>query len=332
MNRVASALIVAIGIAAGVFCAGLMLRSIPLREKLGAFCGRGQLLALVHGCGIYQVDLDRALHESDHLNEIERNEWADIERRSTLNKLIANTAARQRAAGEAIQHASTDREFKLLRSQFRDNETWGAALRGSGLSAFSLGQTLKFDLRARQWISRRIANEIRAGDDECRRFYQEHSERFFVPERLRVSHLFLAAPPETAPEIVEAKRKAIEALSVRLASGEDFAALAAESSEDEATKFNGGDLGYFSETRMPPDFVAAAVKLREGEISQPMQTRLGFHILKLTEIAHSRQRSFEEARDEIATELGNQKRVEATRKLAVDLGAESQIFALVVTP
>lgn len=323
MKAVATVFFVGVAIVAGIFCAQLALRSVPMREKLGDLCGRGQLLALVHGRGIYQNDVDRALRESDFLNEIVRSDWADIERRSTLSKLIANVAAQERGAAERFKAANVDGEFNLIRAQFRDNATWGAALHSSGLISFSLRQILKDDLRARQWISKRIVNEISVSDDDCRKFYEEHSAQFFVPERLRVSHLFLAAPPETAPEIVDAKKKAIEALSMRLANGEDFGTLASEASEDEATKFNGGDLGFFSEIRMPPDFVAAAVKLREGEISQPVQTRLGFHILRLTEIAPSRQRSFEEARAEIATDLANQKRIEAVRKLAVDLGSDA---------
>lgn len=323
MKRTIFALVILVAVLAGVFCADFTLRSVPLREKLGGWCGRGPLLALIDAHGVYQVDVDRALRESDYLNEIERTDFAEIERKSMLHHLIANAAAQAHANGEKILRTSIKREFNLLRWQFRDSQTWSVATRGSGLLAFSLWRTVKDDLRARQWISRQVANEMQVSDDECRKFYQDHSERFFVPERLRVSHLFLAAPPETSPDIVETKRKAIEGLSVRFADGEDFAALVAENSEDEATKLKGGDLGYFSETRMPPDFVAAAIKLGQGEISQPIQTRLGFHILKLTEIAPSRQRSFDEVREEIATDLANQKRADALKKLVANLGSQA---------
>jgi parvulin-like peptidyl-prolyl isomerase len=322
MNRVALACSIAVAILGGIFCAELTARAIPFRDKLADVFGRGHLLAVVHGGGIYDVDVDRALRESDYLSDIDRTEAAPVEHQAALNRLIAKTAAQSHAAREAVGRANVSHEFNLLRFQCRDSETWSAALRGSSLSRFSLWQMVKSDSRARQWISNRIANEFSVGDDECRKLYQEHSERFFEPERLRVSHLFLAAPPETAPEIVETKHKTIEALSVRLMSGEDFAALVSENSEDEATKLNSGDLGYFSETRMPPDFVAVAIKLGQGEISRPIQTRLGFHILKLTEIAPSRQRSFDEARADISTELANQKRAEAVKKLIVDLGSE----------
>src|SRR5437773_4666912 len=109
MNRVGTWFLIAAAIVAGIFAAEFTASSIPFRDQAGRWSGRGHLLALVHGHGIYQLDLDRALRESDYLNEIERKEWADVERRSMLNRLIANVAikshaARQRISGADLKH------------------------------------------------------------------------------------------------------------------------------------------------------------------------------------------------------------------------------------
>ena len=324
MTRVIAVwILIAISGAAGICCAQLATRSVVLRDKFGAVCGRGHLLALVHGQGIYQTDVDGALAAAHYPAGADHSEGTNAERQSALTDLIANAALQSRAELERISRADVKRELNLLRSQFRDGKTWGQALHESGLLTLSLWLTLKKDLGSRQWISDRIARQIDVTEDECRRFYESHPENFFVPERLRVSHLFLAAPPEAAPEIVEAKRTAIEALSVRLAGGEDFAALTAENSEDEATKLRGGDLGYFSASRLPPDFVEAALKLHPGEISKPIRTRLGFHILKLIDVQQARQKTFDEARDDIAIKLANQKRATAIQQLIVDLSSQA---------
>ena len=275
----------------------------------------------MHGHGIYQADVDRTVNESHYPSGTEPNEGTGVERQSALTDLIANAALLARGDRERIPQADVKRELSLLRSQFRDDKTWRQALSQSGFLTLSLWRTLRNDLRARQWISKRIAPELDVTEAECRGFYDSHPENFFVPERLRVSHLFLAAPPETAPEIVEAKRTAIEALSVRLVADEDFASLASENSEDEATKLRGGDLGYFSATRMPPDFVEAALKLHPGEISKPIRTRLGFHILKLIDVQSARQKTFDEARGDIAVDLANQKRASAVQKLIDSLAS-----------
>jgi parvulin-like peptidyl-prolyl isomerase len=326
MNRVTRWRLIAIAAVAGIFCGELALRSVSFRDQLGVLCGRGHLLALIHGRGIYDADVDRALRESDYLSDIQRTEAAPVERRSALNKLIATAVARSRAHSEKNSTAQIEHELDLLGYQFPNARIWRESLARNHISVAHLSQTLGNDLRTRQWIEEQIAHDVDVGEEECHRFYNSHPEKFFVPERLHVNHIFLAAPPETAPEIVEAKRKAIEALSVRLGSGEDFAALAAESSEDEATKLNGGDLGYFSIARMPPDFFGAAAKLHPAETSQPVQTRLGFHLIRLIDTQPAHQRTFDEARNDIAVELANQKRVDAVRKLVVDLSSQASFL------
>ncbi|MEY2601757.1 MAG: hypothetical protein QOJ36_1076 [Verrucomicrobiota bacterium] len=308
---------------AGSCCGHLVARSVILREKLGTICRRGHLLALVHGHGIYQADVDRTLNESHYLAGSDRVEGTNIERQSALMDLIAKAALVMGSDSERIPRADVNRQLDLLRSQFRDDKTWGQALHESGFVTPSLWRTLGNDLRARQWISKRVAPELEVTEAECRAFYESHPANFFVPERLHVSHLFLAAPPETAPEIVEAKRTAIDALSVRLAGGGDFAALTAENSEDEATKLRGGDLGYLSATRMPSDFVEAAGKMHPGEIGKPIRTRLGFHILNLIDVQPPRQKSFDEACKDIAIELANQKRATAIQQLIGDLSSQT---------
>ena len=87
-----------------------------------------------------------------------------------------------------------------------------------------------------------------------------------------------------------------------------------------ATKTRGGDMGFFfSEFRMPPDFFAAVVKMHVAEISKPICTRLGFHIIQLTDRKQARRMTFDEARGEIGLTLENEKRQTALQNLAADL-------------
>ncbi|HLW36747.1 MAG TPA: peptidylprolyl isomerase [Chthoniobacterales bacterium] len=299
---------VAIACLAGFGCAELAARSVVVRDKLGNLFDRGYLAAVVGGRGIYLADVHRR-----------EGELPLCGHECALTDLISNTAAISLAENERIGTEKVERELLLLRSQFGNSAIWRTALHGSGLFSFSLLRILKDDLRARQWIEKRIAHDVVVRDDQCREFYDSHLDRFFLPERRNVAHLFVAAPPETPPDVVESKRAAIEALSVRLAAGEDFAALVAQNSEDEATKFWGGELGYFSANRMPPDFVEAAKKLHPGEISKPVRTRLGFHILRLIDVQPPRQQIFDEVRNDIAIEIANEKRVVIVEKLVADL-------------
>ena len=109
-------------------------------------------------------------------------------------------------------------------------------------------------VRSLQWLERQIAAETAATEKECRDFYEAHLALFTQPVRFRASHIFLAASADTPPENVESKREMINALAGRLARRETLPQLAEEASEDEATKARGGDLGFFSSERMPPNF------------------------------------------------------------------------------
>ena len=140
--------------------------------------------------------------------------------------------------------------------------------------------------------------ETAVTEKECRDFYEAHRALFTQPVRFRAAHLFLAAPAETPPEVVESKRELIDALAVRLSRGETLPQLAAEASEDEATKTRGGDLGFFSSARMAPEFFAEVEKLAAGRRSNPFRSHLGFHIVEVAEIRPARVLGFDEARAE----------------------------------
>jgi parvulin-like peptidyl-prolyl isomerase len=132
------------------------------------------------------------------------------------------------------------------------------------------------DLRSREWIEQQMTSQGNATEDECQNFYDTHPQNFLQRARFRASHVFLAAPLETPPDVVETKQKTINSLAARIKQGEKLADVAIATSEDEATKTRGGDLGFFSESRMPLDFFYAVVEMHVEEISQPIRTRLEF--------------------------------------------------------
>jgi parvulin-like peptidyl-prolyl isomerase len=305
-----------------------MYHSPAVRDVIGIFFKRGHLLALAQGDGIYEADLRRALAEwryasgSDEKDRYEENG----DERLVLHRLISNVAARSLAAHEKISRAKVESELNVLRWQFRDEKTWRAVLRKSGLSARSIRRSIADDLRARRWLGRQIPSRGGATEDECRTFYDMHSQSFMQPARSRASHLFLTAPPETPPDVVETKQKMINSLAERIRHGERLSDVAATASEDEATKARGGDLGFFSDSRMPPDFFNAVVKMRVGEVSQPIRTRLGFHIVELTDSKPTRQMSFEEVQPEIRPAIENEKRRTALQSLTADLVHRAELI------
>ncbi len=236
-----------------------------------------------------------------------------ILRREAANPAQENL--RRLAKNEQVAGTETEREIDLLRAQFADEERFTTALASAGLSRPEIQERVAEHLSERQWIEKQIAPELAVTEGECRAFYDKNPQQFSQPQRYRASHLFIAAPQGTAVEIVQEKRTFAQALVMRILGGESFPALAGETSEDGATKARAGDLNYFSSSRIPPEFFTEIEKLRRGQMSAPLQSHLGFHIVQLTGSKPSRRLTFEEAKSEIAQTLANEKRAGAVAQL-----------------
>lgn len=286
----------------GVFCSELLYRSTIFRDATGRLFGHGRLVAIADGRAVYEKDLDDGGF-------------------FTSSDLIAMGNLRRAARHEPLDAARVDQELSLVRAQFGDEKEFLRRVRSSGFSVALLRERIADQLRSLQWLEKQITAEKGATDKECRDFYETHRTLFTQPVRFRASHLFLAAPAETPPEVVEAKGKLIDALAVRLSRGETLPQLAAETSEDEATKARGGDLGFFSSARIPPEFFAEIEKLAAGRRSNPFRSHLGFHIVEVAEIRPARVLGFDEVHGEVSLALANERRALLAERLADMLGA-----------
>lgn len=313
---------------AGIALGLIVSQSIVCRDAIGRLCGKGRLVAAAQSRGIYEADVNRAVAELQFNSG--RDDWdanAGVGSRELITKkLVATAVAQDLAAGTAISQDEIERELKLMQSQFANRHRWKTALHASNLSERALRRMVVDNLRTRRWIASRIASRLQVTTEEYREFYDKHPEFFSQPVRIRANHLFLAAPPETPPEIVDFKKAKMDEFAKRIKLGENLSTLATVESEDDRTKAREGDLGYFSSSRMPEDFFAAAAKIRPGEISRPVKTVLGFHIIAVTDLKSTRQLALEEAREEIGHALEREKRHIALREMEVDLSARSRFI------
>jgi peptidyl-prolyl cis-trans isomerase D len=140
---------------------------------------------------------------------------------------------------------------------------------------------------------------VEVNDDLLRQYYENNTDKFGLPEQRRASHILILVPEDADETAVEAARKKIDALAGLLAKGEDFAALAKENSQDPGSAAKGGDLGFFGKGVMDPAFEAAAFSLKKGEVSKPVRSSFGFHLIKLTDIKSGDVKPFEAAKHEV---------------------------------
>ncbi len=145
-------------------------------------------------------------------------------------------------------------------------------------------------------LKKEVEEKSMVDDAEVRKFYDENQDKFTIGTQVRASHI-LVDTEDQAKEISEKIKK-----------GEDFASLAKALSKDKGSAVKGGDLGFFSRGRMVPEFEKALFSLKPGEVSSPVKTRFGFHIIKLVDIKEGEHASFEQSKDSIRKQLIMQKR------------------------
>jgi len=174
----------------------------------------------------------------------------------------------------------------------------------------------------------RFADKISVTDEDARKYYSENKKQFETVEQVRASHILIkpetsdpnADPNETK---VRAKTRAEDMLK-QIKGGDDFATLAkANSSCPSAAR--GGDLGFFGRGKMVPPFEKAAFELKVGQVSDVVETRFGYHIIKATGHKDAGVVSFDEAKDDIIGRLAQNKRQELTNKYIGSLKAKATI-------
>jgi peptidyl-prolyl cis-trans isomerase D len=161
--------------------------------------------------------------------------------------------------------------------------------------------------------------------NEIQRDYNDNLDRYHTPEQIKASHILLKTEGKSEAEV----RTKAEGILKQLKGGADFAALAKQVSEDDATKAKGGDLDYFTRGRMVPEFENAAFAMQPGQLSDLVKSQYGFHIIKLIDHKADVTRPLDEVRTEITDRLTQQKsnrlladeasRLATTVKSAADL-------------
>jgi peptidyl-prolyl cis-trans isomerase C len=164
-------------------------------------------------------------------------------------------------------------------------------------------------------------------DAAMHKVYEDAIKQLGTEQEVHARHILVRAPAgdEKADKAAKAK---IEAVIARLNKGEDFAKLAKEVTEDPSGKANGGDLGYFTKQQMVPEFSEVAFKLDKGQISAPVKTQFGWHVIKVEDKRVKPPPKFEEVKPQIEQFVVRKAQAELVQKLR----AENKIEKLYTPP
>ncbi|MGF1615698.1 MAG: SurA N-terminal domain-containing protein [Gammaproteobacteria bacterium] len=144
-----------------------------------------------------------------------------------------------------------------------------------------------------------LAETVTASEEQLQQLYQTERQRYVVAEQRRASHILLSAPAQADESTVAAARKRAEQLYQRIEQGEDFEAFVREASDDPGSRKADGDLGFFGRGVMDKAFEDVVFSMKVGEISAPVQSSYGFHLIRLTEVRPEKVKPFQEVRTEL---------------------------------
>ncbi len=262
---------------------------------------------------------DQSLPESSDADTLEMERVAL--RRLIEQRLILQEAKRAQITAGAEEVLS---RLDTVRGRFESEEAFETSLASAGMTK----ERLKESLREQLMVQRLIDTKVRAGivisPQEVARELAAHPELARGGDRVRASHILVRvgeAPSE------EPARRRIEDLRQQLVRGGDFAALAKQYSEDPHAP-DGGAMDWVAQGELMPELDAVLFQLKPGEISQPIQTRLGFHLVRVEERRAADQLAPEHAQSAVYQRLYEQKFQQAFTRWLTQLKERAYISIL----
>jgi peptidyl-prolyl cis-trans isomerase SurA len=265
----------------------------------------GKVVASVDGEPITQHEVEDFAAQTG--NAIPSGEFASSPiAKKALKAVIAQKLLEQEVKkyDDKVDEAQIDRYLtEVRRDKHMSDAQFRAQIQSSGLSYDDVRKRARMDLEKAMMIEQQVRGKIEISNADIQAFYDSHKSDFTVEkERLRLSQILIAVPPNATPAQVAAAQKKADQVRARAQKGDDFDDLARSYSDDES-KANGGELGWFEPSDVMDEILAGVKNLKPGQISPVIRTKHGFHIVKLDEHETPGVRALAEVKDKIRAGL-----------------------------
>jgi foldase protein PrsA len=234
-----------------------------------------------------------------------------------LDALILEEIIKQEAAAQDVVltdeelNTAVDEQMEEINAMFPTKEQLDAALAQQNLTLDVLRRGFEDQLRIELLMEKLMEPQVDISEENIAAHFETYKAGFTDPEKIKASHI-LVEDEELAKTILQ-----------ELKDGADFAELAQEHSIDTTSAVKGGDLDYFGKGQMVPAFEEAAFALQEGEISEPVKSDYGYHIIKVTDIPKNW--TLEEKKEEVKEDLFNKQLAEKAPVFIEELRAKADI-------
>lgn len=294
-----------------IFLAVLLIASLALTG-----CGQ-KVAATVNGKKIYEDEVEKRFEilkgQYQTNGEMDGNAEKEL-KESVIDSLINEILITEEAARQNVEVSKEEVNSRIgeVKGNFPDEKSFFKALEENKMNLADFEKEIEKSLVMQKMMDK-VMTGIKVTDEEVKKHYEENKESFVESEQIHSKHILLK-DEETAKKVL-----------TELKDGSDFAKLASKHSTDPGSKDKGGDLGWMGRDQLVPEFAEAAFNLQIGQLSDPVKSQFGYHIIVVEEKKEATQRSFEDVKGDIKQILLENKRSEKFQKWIEGLKKEADI-------
>lgn len=255
---------------------------------------------------------------------------------TAVNRLVEQTLIMQevKSRGITITEEQVQNGVGQIKMRAGGEENFQRVLDQYGISMEDIERDTRVNLTVQEFYKSVVPGPPAVAEEDIQAFYDENAQEYAPQPEVHARHILIRTQkpgqnpmeeiPMTEAEMAEARQRAAQILE-EAKTADDFGELARTRSEDETTASAGGDLGWFRRGRMVAPFDSASFALKPGEISGLVQSRFGFHIIKVEDTRMSPQVSLEEVHDNIQGMVQQQKAQEQFEAAVAQLRAGAEV-------
>ena len=260
----------------------------------------------------FQVDgkfsLEEARSRLAQLGMDERSYYNDLQRSQLVNQLLGTVGVSEFLTSKELKRILTllDEEREVRYAMLESEDFAGPAPDAAAIEAWYKShaddymRTESVQLAYAELSLADVAAAVQVTDDMLRARYERDKPTYMTPENRKASHILIAVDGTTDDAKASALAKDVHA---RIIAGGDFAALAKQYSKDSASAAKGGELDWSGRDVYVKEFADKLFSMKQGEISEPVKTEFGYHIIRLDGIRAETGRSFEQVKAELAAQV-----------------------------
>ncbi len=244
--------------------------------------------AIVNGVKIPKTAFEKELEGLIEQQTMQNKKPDDKEiarlKQMVLDRLINKETLYQESVkqGIKVEESEIDAQIENLRSRFATDAEYNEYLKKMNLTADSLRKRIKQTLSIRKFINDEFQKKTSVSEEDAKSFYESHPEIFRQNNQVHAAHILIKSDPDAESDEKTEALKKIKDIKKQLDEGADFGKLAEKHSEGPSGP-KGGDLGFFGRGQMVKPFEEVAFSMEAGEISDVVETRFGYHIIKVIE-------------------------------------------------